>query len=32
VKTLVFRAKQRLKANIAAVLGSAPAMKVTHAD
>jgi len=32
VKTLVFRAKQRLKTKIAAAIGSSPAIKVTHAD
>jgi len=32
VKTLVFRAKQRLKMNIAAAMESGPAIKVTHAD
>ena len=32
VKTLVFRAKQRLKTKIAAALESDPAIKVTHAD
>ena len=32
VKTLVFRAKQRLKTKITAALGSIPAIKVTHAD
>ena len=32
VKTLVFRAKQRLKTKIAVALESAPAIKVAHAD